>query len=438
MTRLCLQLLASSFLAAFLVGCGGGGSSPQTGPQNPTSTAITFTFVGGAPPAAVGVQIGTGPFLPVTLQSGAVTFTVPAGTNQYSVAYLCVSGEEPGRTFGEFILQATLKDGTMFSPACSSSPTATTGQVTGSADASLIPGAANIELVGNQAGDGRFFVGSTSGPFTATFPVGANDVAAIALSQIPSETPLAIKIIRNQTVPGAVNGGATIAFGPVDLLTDQPLTVNNVPADFATPSTSVGFETANGTPFFGLEVSDTQYLALPATAVQSGDLYFFEATSSDSATNTSTVGVVQTTTTGGGPTSLILPNRFAGPAISFPTFTFNYAGFSSAANVLYQTEISWLVPGPVGGFDFRALTVSTTGSFLNGSNAITIPNPSGGAALYGPPGSGTSVNWSSAILGGASIPVFREQLPLLAPVIGVGASKSSFSFVKMSGDLTVP
>jgi hypothetical protein len=438
MSTLCPRLLVSSLLAAFLIGCGGGGSGPQTASQNPTSTAITFTFVGVSAPASVAVQIGSGPFLPVDLQSGAVTFTVPGGTNQYSVAYLCVSGEEPGRTFSETILQATIKDGTAFSPACSGSPSATTGQATGSADASLIPGATDIEIIGNQAGDGRFFVGSTSGPFTADLPVGANDVAAIALAQITPDTPLAIRIIRNQTVPGAINGGGTITFGPADQLTNQALIVNNVPADFDPASATVGFQTANKTSFFDLGVSNTEYLALPVASVQSGDLYVFEATSSDTATHTSTIGVVQAITNGGGPTTLALPDPFSGPTISFPTFTFNYAGFASKPTVLDEVQISWLVPGPVGGFDFRSLTVSATGNFLNGSNALAVPNPFGAGALYGPPGSGTSVTWSSAILGGTNIPILQAQLPLFAAIGGAGTNKSSFSFVKTNGTLTVP
>ena len=87
-----------SFCVAVLVclaGCGGSSNSGTTGGcvtdcggggGNPTTVTYTFT---GAMPTAVATKIGTGAYTQAAVASGAVSISVPSGTSNYSIAWVC-------------------------------------------------------------------------------------------------------------------------------------------------------------------------------------------------------------------------------------------------------------------------------------------------------------------------------------------------------------
>ena len=225
-----LLLIASVGLTAGLAGCGGSTSTVSGTP--PGNTSVSYNFTGGTPTAAA-VQVGAGSFAAATLQSGALSVTIPDGTTNYSVAYVCPPIPGFGNTVtSEFVIQASTADGTSFNVSCQGS-TATTGALTGSVDATAIPGAANVQIRGNL-GYGTA-VGASNGLFNVSLPTGTNDVALIVMDGSPQPNVLAVKILRSQTVPGAVNNGTVVTFQASDLTTSQPLSVTNVPAGFVMP-----------------------------------------------------------------------------------------------------------------------------------------------------------------------------------------------------------
>jgi hypothetical protein len=233
-------------------------------------------------------------------------------------------------------------------------------------------------------------------------PVGTIDVAAIAGDS--SHNILGVKIVRSQTVPGTVNGGAAISLGPADQTLPQSLTVTNIPAGFgATPEASVSYHTANGTSFelANGNVSSTNpqpYQAVPAAARQSGDFYAYE---SNDGNGNSSVGLTTTTSSGGGAFTLSLPApwAFSGPTpAKLPTFTFVYSGFSSQAAVSDQALIQW----QTGATTSNVIQVTATANFQGGSTTITIPDLSAVSSFFGPAASGTTIFWAADIIGGTA------------------------------------
>src|SRR5262245_57047733 len=191
-----------------------------------------------------------------------------------------------------------------------------------------IAGTANIKIFGGHGFSGTVTGGS--GSFSISMPTGTNDAAAAALDS--SNNVQGIKLVRSQTIPGALNGGAAIIISsPADATTTADLTVNNVPPAFVTPpEASVEFVTANNTRLLltNSSVAGTNpqpYHALPTAATVSTDFYLYESNTSDTATHNQSVGITTATTTGGSAFSVALPTpwTFAGPApAKFPTFTF--------------------------------------------------------------------------------------------------------------------
>jgi hypothetical protein len=297
------------------------------------------------------------------------------------------------------VIEATTQDATSFTAFCGFP---TLGVASGSASSS-IAGTADIAIEGGQ-GDGAN-IGSASGSFPAStkMPVGANDVAAIAIDS--SHNILGVKIVRSQTIPGTVNGGAGIVLGPGDQTSPQSLTVTNVPAGFGNPpEASVSYHTANGTRLLlsNVNVSSTNpetYQAVPAAATQSGDFYAYE---SNTGNGNSSVGITTTTTSGGGAFSLSLPASwtFSGPTpAKLPTFTFVYSGFASQPAVADQALIEW----QTGASTFNEITVTATANFQGGSTTITIPDLSAVPGFFGPAASGTTIFWAADISGGSAL-----------------------------------
>jgi hypothetical protein len=406
-------------LLGIMVGC-----EPITGnATSPGGTAITVTFAGGTPLTAA-TQTGTGNFTAATVAGGKLSLTVPQGTTKYAIAYVCPGVAGLRNTVNsEFVIEATTQDPTSFTTSCLGPPV--TSSVTGSANASLITGATDVKIAGNQGLGGN--VGSNSGNFTVSLPNGNNDIAAVAVNG--AGTALAVQMVRAQTVPGVINSGNTILFVTANSTATQPLTVTGVPAGFVSPpAASVQYRTANGTSFLLENNSSTQYPAVPAAQTQTGDFYVYQANTTDTATHTSSVGITQSTTTGGGPASIALPSpwSFTGPAAArFPTFTFNYTGFNGLAAVAQQAEIEWAPTATT----LTTITVTATANFQNGTNTITIPDLTALSGFFAPAATGTSITWVADIFGGTAQEfIFFPSIP----------ANGTVSFVQNRGSFTQP
>lgn len=425
MQRLLWTPLVCGLLAAVLSSCGGGGGIALSVTPPPSGMTVTYTFTGGTPTAAA-MQTGTSAFIPATIQSGAVSFTVPSGTTtSYSVAYVCPPTPGFGNTVtSEYVIEATTQDPTSSTVSCYGSA-ATTGSATGSVDATAISGAANVLIRGNQGYGGS--VGASSGTFNVTLPTGTNDVALIVEDSATFPNVLAVKILRSQTVPGAVNSGSGITFTNADLTTSQALTVNNVPAGFVSPpAVAVEYFTSNGTWFLLDNNSATQYPAVPAGATQGADYYSFESNSDDTATHSSAVGATQYTATPGNPATITLPAAwsFTGPTpATLPTFTFNYSAFSSLAAVAQQGEIEWESTPTT----LNTITVTATANYQGSATTLAIPDLSSVTGFMAPAASGTNIYWVADVFGGTA-----------QEFSAIPSSSGSLSFVQNEGSYTQP
>jgi len=369
-------------------------------------------------------QTGAGAFSTVPLQGNKVTFSVPNGTTKFSLAYVCSPIVLPGlTTSNEFIVQATTQDGTAFNADCANIPA--TSSVSGSVNSSLIAGASDVRITGNVGFSTS--VGTSGAPFNTPLPTGTNDVAVVAVDG--SNNALAVRMMRSQTVPGALNGGGTIILSPSDATTNQTITVNSLPVAFAAATTFAEYRTANGTLVVLYNGPATQYRTVPAAIAQSGDFYFYDTAASDIATHKSFVGFLQSTTSGGGSITATLPQAwsFAGPAPAvFPTFTFNYSGFTSLSNGAQEATIAWFTSLST----VSSITIVATTSFQNGATTIAIPNLTSISGFLPPATSGTSVSWVADIFGGSG--------PSLSFLLNVQPSSGSVSFVQNQGSYTEP
>ena len=387
-------LAVLGILFVLITGCakgtpiwGGGGAQ----------TSVTVTFIGGTP-LAVATQIGTSPFTLMT-PGNQVTFPVAPGNTKYAIAYVCRPVSASGIT-SETVIQATTQDTSAFTASCLGPPS--TGTATGSVTSAIF-GTATIKIIGNQGIGGSVTGGS--GSFSVSMPTGTNDVAAVAFDS--SNNVQGVKLVRSQTVPGAILPGSSIIISsPADATTTADLTVNNVPPGFVNPpEASVEFITANGTSLLltNNSVAGTNpqpYHALPTTAIVSSDFYLYESNTSNTVTNQS-VGITATTTSGGGAFSLTLPTpwTFAGPApAKFPTFTFIYPGFVGLTAVAEQGSIHWATSATTS----NQITVLATANFQGIATTITIPDLTSLAGFLAPAATGTTINWVADIFGGTN------------------------------------
>jgi len=418
--HLCTGLAAACVLA--LAGCGGTGNSGG-GSTGPTSTNVVYTFQG-QPPSSIAAAIGGNAYTAASLQAGKLTLSIPNGTTNYSIAYVCPQAAGLGNLItAEYVIQASTSDGNSFSATCNE-VSGSTGNATGKIDTSAIGNVANVLIRGSQGYGGS--LGSASGKFNISLLAGSNDVAFIAVDSTGNVR--AVKILRGETVPGSLNSGNTIAFQASDQTTTQNLTVQNIPSGFSTPaSASVEYVTAGGTQFLLAGNASSQYPVIPAAYVESGDYYSIQANTSDMGTHSASVGVMQNIT-GGGAATLALPTPwiYSGPApATLPTFNFNYAGFSGVSAIAQQAELEW-IPSTN---SLYTLTVTATASYQGGSNAITIPDLTSLAGFLPSASAGSQIYWAASIWGGTT-PVFDF---LSAP-----PSSGSLSFVQQSGLYTQP
>jgi hypothetical protein len=300
----------------------------------------------------------------------------------------------------ETVLEESIKDGTSFSGRyCDDSTPPSMGLLTAQVNASAIPGAVWVGLWVSGEPFSEPISGTSIVSFNQQFPVGTLDVFVVAYD-ITSQIPLAVKILRSQTIPGALNGGNPIVFTTSDETTTQTITYDNVPSGFTTYSSSVDFFTSNGELPLETAYSVTpSYLALPAAALETGDYYTFNAT--DAGGTSSGPVSVELATSSGGPQTLTFaaPWEYSGPtAANLPTFNFNYSGFSGMTSVVETAYIQW----GQGTTAANGIAVSASQNYQNGATSITIPDLTGLTGFLAPAPSGTTVLWDANIAQGAA------------------------------------
>jgi hypothetical protein len=338
------------------------------------------------------------------------------------------------------MIEATVQDATSLRGNCfgdvsfSSGPLPTLGSVSGTMDATAFPSSPFVHISGKQGFSGS---ADLQGPFTALLPVGTNDVAFVL--QDNGGAAVGIKIFRNQTVPGAVNGGNTITFGSADFPPNQELNVN-APAGFVVNGqlTEVTYTTAGGT-IFPIENGSTVYQSVPQAAAQTGDFYSYgsEAATSGGA---SAVGIYQATTNGGGLFTLNLPDPWLPsnpPTSGSPViFTFDYPGFSGIPLFAQRAGLMWATNSLLSNF----ITVTATANFQNGANTISIPDPSvAGQGFFTCCPSGVGIGWSASILGTtAPLTLLDSSFGAISIRGTVLPAGTSAAFVQVSGSFSTP
>lgn len=393
----------------------GGSASATLSVNPPPGTQIAVKFTGGAP-LAVAQQIGAGNWAAASLKNGSLNLTVPAGTSTYGIAYVCPTWQGMGPVSSEYAIYATTQDATSFTVSCFVNPTLAT--VTGNFDVSAIATATQAQIYASE-----FFsqtVSGVSGAFSFQAPKGTNDIAVVALDA--SGNPVGVKIVRNQTVPGAVSG--TITLASTDATSVQNMSDAGIPTGFLPNPAGPYAEyfTANNTAFYAANTSvNTQYSVVPASEAQSGDYYFF--TSNDAGGSNQHVYATQTTTAGAAET-LTFPTPL--PAVSpapakFPSFTVAYSGFSGDAAVSYSANVQWQISGTDYG-----ITATATSAYQNGASTLVIPDLTSLSGFLAMATSGTTVDWQVYVYGGS----YQWFTP--TPASG------TLSFVQNQGSYTEP
>lgn len=393
-----LRLSFCFVLLAGLAGCGKNSAIGSSGNPN----IVTYTFNGNNMPVTVATQIGAGAYTQATLTSNKLILSIPDGETNYSVAFLCPSPTAGPFVNEEYINQASLLDGTAFSETCYQLPLQG-GTATAEVDASAIPGAEEINV---GSGSGCSACDTFNG--SAFLAVGTYDVpVTVDGNGGPYSPPLAARILRNQTIPGALNGGAPVVLKTTDETVPQTITYSNVPNGYSPVGRTVVYNTAGGASV-QLELNNsgpqlTQYVAMPSGTYQSGDYYDFLVSASGTTSGPSVS--VETYTSSAGPQSFTFPPpwSYAGPtAAALPTFNFAYAGFPGMSDISYQATINWGLGTWVFGIaaDLDEIYISATANYQNGSTAISIPDLSSLTGFLATPPSGTTVGWSAAVYQG--------------------------------------
>ncbi len=411
----CLPRVSVPTLVLVLVGGCGGGSNGSGSPGG-GATTVTVTF-SPATPTVVAAQIGSGKYTAETLSSGRLSLSLPGGTTTFAVVYVC---NPPAVAFGsqqmispdENVIEASTADGTSFTVPCPANivgigtGTGQTGSLAVSVNASGIPSAASVTAVAENANSSSTWNSTTvdaSGSFAA--PVGNDrvEVFASASSSGFSERVLAARAFASQAVPGSLNGGIPVVLGTADETTPEPMTFQNVPTGYQPGAATVWLNM--GSVRYLLEDATTQYDALPATAMESGDSYTFNAAavrvlpSNGAPWSPPTAEVVVTIhSTSGGPMMFNLPAPwiYAGPTPApWPNFDFSgYTGFAGQSGVYDTGTLTWITGGGLGNY---SVSISASANYLHGATSLTVPDLTGLQGFLTPPASGTQVTWVAQI-----------------------------------------
>ena len=385
-------LLAS--LLAISTGCGGGSTPIVTPTPTPTANAVAISFAGLAP-AAVAEKIGAGNWMAASLpSSGPLMLQLPPGTTQYGIAFACSSARQT-------MIQADIRDGSAYTlQECASAAAAPpTGSLSGSFDATAIAGATRVDISIDNFSTGATSASQTGSFNITTAQVGVTDVFAVAFDSL--HTLLAMKIVRSQTVPGVANGGNPITLAASDAIpTTMPISIVNAPAAFNPPSVIhfPSYVTANGS--YAIGIGDpflpTGYSVAPAAQAQPGDYYLLDMIAGLGNRSVSTTHLLKTAA----PVTLTLPNPWTAtpptPA-RFPTFTFDYTGFTGQPAVADVAILSWTQ----GAIPFSMSVISTANN-QNGATALTFPDLTSIPGFVPVAPAGTTISWGAATVGGTT------------------------------------
>ncbi len=411
--------MGAGVAAMVLAGCGGSSSSGGYG-GGTGATTVTFQFTG-AVPTAVATKIGSGAYAAVT-PAATVSFEVPSGTTDFSVAYACPAatvtiGLTTVESSAERILDANTADGTSYTELCgTSAPSGTTGTLTASVDASALVGTTSMVL---QASSGSTsermsLLSNIASNVSMTAPAG-NDWVGVLAYNTPGPTTtgngvqlLGARVFPNQAVPGALNGGEPVVLTGADATTPEPLSFSNVPAGYGTPSAQVSLMPAGQkTSVLAASGATTSYPAMPAAIAQSGDTYQIVALANTGAGSSSqSTGLVeqivgvQQILSAAGPASVSFPAAwgYTGPAAAaLPAFEFNYAGFSGSTKVLRTGSIAWSTASQTQ----SSIGVTATAAYGGGSASVSLPDLSGLNGFIAKPSPGAEVTWIAAIESGS-------------------------------------
>lgn len=424
---------------ALVAGCGGSSNSSGGG-SGGSPTVVTFTITG-VKPTAIATKVGSGSFTSATLASGAVTLSLPSGTTNFGVAFACppLTNIDGGtKVEWEYVFEASTLDGTSLSEPCPKAATpASTGTLTGSIDASAVPVVSSLGpfLSVDAWGGGSRLSDSEFGPsfdFSFLAPSGQDRVEVEVYDSFQTKVVAvgegislaAARSFSGQSVPGALNGGNAVVLGPADETTPEAITYSNVPSGFLTPYTTANLEMSGAGSLVVDTAATTQYPALPASAMESGDYYIFNSVTSNAGNIVAGVYVTQTSATAV-PLNVKFPAPwfYAGPPpAALPTFDLGYSGFSGAAGASDSVILTWMPDSS----DERGLQVTATANFLNGSTSLATPDLSVLPGFPASPASGTSVLWEAGIS--------HTTSPLLQPMPTNGTVTS----VSNAGWLTVP
>jgi hypothetical protein len=325
------------------------------------------------------------------------------------------------------VFEASTLDGTSFSESCpTASSTGATETLTGSVDASAISGTSFLNISAqNGAALEEGYINVPSGSFSFAAPTGTDRVMALAYNSVLNGSEETFSLVgaqnfSSQTVPGTLNGGATVVMGTADQTTQEPITYNSVPSGYGAPTTFAGYMMGDGQGILTADDATTGYPALPAGAMESGDYYTLTATASSTSNSLEEVGVT-TSLASAAPVTFTFPPAwsYAGPAAAtWPSFDLSYAGFSGKTGVCDAVAMVWL-PSVTAE---NTIEVTATGNYLNGSTTVAIPDLSGLTGFFAPPASGMVVFWSAGISHG-SVLCF-QPLPLNGTLKAVSNSGS--------------
>ncbi len=385
-----LALLAG--MAVGITSCGGSGGTPASS----GTTTVNIVFKGPLP-VALAAQIGDNGWMTESVpRNGQFSLTLPAGQKKYAVAYVCPAQQNGSiSNNSESVIEATTQDNPSgFCPATGSSTGGgpTTGVATGSVDTSVLS-AASVAIYSASSAT----VNGPIGNFSITEGTGTWDFAVVALDA--SNNLLGVKIIRSQTVPGAINGGNPIVLQSSDAVTPQPLTIVSPSGFTAQPIVQANYKTSGlistGFPLISLinQIMGTipaSYPAISASEAQPGDSYEFVAI----ATNQGQSILAGETTSTAGPITVTLPTPLllnAPPPSQFPTFS--NVGLAGTVSSTTSDSITWSTSNFS---NFSGISVTATSAYQNGSTTIAIPDLTAISGFLAPAASGTQISWQTS------------------------------------------
>lgn len=419
MPFLILRYALPASVCLLLAGCGGSGGNTGGGGggggTNPTMVTVNFS---GAAPIAIATQIGSGTFAAATESSNVVTFSVPNGTLNYAIAWVCFQSQS-GSAYTQtqqYVIEATTSDATSYNAGCSQAgPAGTTGTLTMSVDASAFNATSEIpDYLLIEAQDGVDFAstepdGLVASNISLTAPAGSDrvDIMVYAFSlpgSFVSQYIVAAKSFTGVAVPGALNGGSNVVFSSADATIQEPITYNNAPSGFS-PASALVLVTPAGEQYSYLAnlEATTAYSALPASIAQSGDQYFLSASTSNVVTSGQS-SIVESVSesrnfAGAGPVTVTFPApwSYSGPTpAALPTLDIDYSGFAGQPNVADEAAIEWSPPSDANTQYFYQLT--STSNYQDGSATVKFPDLSTLTGFIPDPVSGATVNWTAEVL----------------------------------------